>query len=436
MAIWVTPLLLLMIVLVTGYDRTRIGKLYMTKDVNKQPHTLPQHVQRAWNRVALNTLTSSALVGSLLVGKSDAKVDGYASGSIVVPSPSIRPQLYSVEYTNPPCLQPRSKIGEIGALKRLSNVDILLVGDHSSNVDKAFETVLLDRMVQSNPKPITLGIVDFINNDSDDNVQLALDEYIQSSDSIEACDERLYSTLKSSVSVELFNSYKPMLHYAKTHKFKLVPFGTPVSINKRVLVNGLGALSEEEKAKYVPDLNGFVESVKQPGFRRYTDNVIIESFATNNVDKTVTPEQHFSLRILQDEAIAAKAASYSAANSNQLLVLISPLDRVIFGYGIYARIKRYQQLYKAGKEEVDAKAVEKESLLSLVINPTATDSLSAINQLQLTLGYGKYLEESYVLSDFIWFSEYPMVKLLTRPKNPINAEGEKPEGEGSVLKAF
>jgi len=436
MATWMTPLLLLMIVLVSGYDRTRIGKLYMTKDVNKQPHTLPQHVLRAWNRVALNTLTSSALVGSLLVGKSDARVDGYASGNIVVPSPSMRPQLYSVEYTNPPCLQPRSKIGEIGALKRLSNVDILLVGDHSSDVDKAFETVLLDRMIQSNPKPITLGIVDFINNDSDDNVQSALDEYIQSSDSIEACDERLYNTLKSSVSVELFNSYKPMLHYAKSHKLKLVPFGTPVSINKRVLVNGLGALSEEEKAKYVPDLNGFVESVKQPGFRRYTDNVIIESFTTKNVDKNVTPEQHFSLRILQDEAIAAKAASYSAANSNQLLVLLSPLNRVIFGYGIYSRIKRYQQLYNAGKVEVDAKPVEKESLLSLVINPTATDSLSAINQLQLTLGYGKYLEESYVLSDFIWFSEYPMVKLLTRPKNPINAEGEKPEGEGSVLKAF
>ena len=30
----------------------------------------------------------------------------------------------------------------------------------------------------------------------------------------------------------------------------------------------------------------------------------------------------------------------------------------------------------------------------------------------------------------------PVVKLLTRPKNPISKEGDKPAGESSILKAF
>ena len=421
--------------MVTGYNRARMGSLSMQKESHSQPRSLSQHVQRAWSRPVAAVLSSSALAGSLFVGKSNAASSGYSSGSISVPPPSIRPQVYSVEYTDPPCLQPRSRIGESGALKRLSNVDILLIGDHNSDTDRKLETVLLDRVIKDNSKPITIGIVDFINNDNDDSVQSSLDEYIQSSDSVDAADEQLYSRLKLSVSVEIFNSYKPLLHYARLHKLRLLSFGTPISINKRVLSNGLGALSDEEKAIYVPDIDGFVEGVKKPGFRRYADNVIFDSYARKNVDKNITPEQYFSLRILQDEAMAAKAVSYSAAHKNQLLVLISPLDRVIFGYGIYDRIRRYQESNKVANDKTK-ETKEREKLLSLLLNPTAADSLSAIKQLQLSLGYGKFLDESYVLSDFIWFSDYPMVSLLTRPKNPINSEGEKPEGEGSILKAF
>jgi len=428
-------LLLIGVCVVTGYDRAIISVLYMQNDREKHPQSLPQHVQRVWNRRVAATLSSTALVSSLFVGKSNAAINGYSSGSIGVPTPSIRPQVYSVEYTNPPSLLPRSKVGEIGALKRFSDVNILLIGDHNSDVDRTFEVGLLNRMMKTSPKLITFGIIDFINNDNNDNVQASLDEYIQSSDSLDASDERLYNTLKSSISLEAFGSYKPLLHYAKLNKFRLVPFGTPSSIDKKVLGNGLGALSDEEKVIYVPDLDGFVQSVKKPGFQRYTDNVIIGSYANGNVDKNITPEQYFSLRILQDEAIAAKAVSYSAAHNDQLLVLISPSDRVVFGYGIYDRIRRYQELSTVGKDKAK-EPVARETLLSLLINPTAADSFSMINQLQLVLGYGKFLEESYVLSDFLWFSDYPMVKLLTRVKNPINGEGEKPEGEGSILKAF
>jgi len=39
-----------------------------------------------------------------------------------------RPLVYSVEMTDPPCLQPRSTKGEESALQRLAASDILLLG--------------------------------------------------------------------------------------------------------------------------------------------------------------------------------------------------------------------------------------------------------------------------------------------------------------------
>ena len=58
------------------------------------------------------------------------------------------------------------------------------------------------------------------------------------------------------------------------------------------------------------------------------------------------------------------------------------------------------------------------------------------SQLRLSLAYGKFLPEQRMLADFVWFSKEPPLKLLTRPKNPINKEGDKPPGESSVIGAF
>ena len=75
-------------------------------------------------------------------------------------------------------------------------------------------------------------------------------------------------------------------------------------------------------------------------------------------------------------------------------------------------------------------------VLSVLLNPTAQDSLSQTVQLQLCLAYGPFLKDQKPLADFLWFTDSPPVKILTRPKNAINAEGEKPAGESSSIGAF
>jgi hypothetical protein len=75
-------------------------------------------------------------------------------------------------------------------------------------------------------------------------------------------------------------------------------------------------------------------------------------------------------------------------------------------------------------------------IYSILLNPTAPDSFSLRAQLRLVLGYADELPNHRPLSDFIWYSDYPAVKLLTRMKNPIDREGDRPSGESSILGVF
>jgi len=58
---------------------------------------------------------------------------GYGITSTVtnaaVQSISSRPFLYSVEMTDPPCLQPRTAKGEESSLQKLSDSDLILFGN-------------------------------------------------------------------------------------------------------------------------------------------------------------------------------------------------------------------------------------------------------------------------------------------------------------------
>jgi len=60
--------------------------------------------------------------------------------SIRLPRPSKRNHLYSIEMTDPPSLLPRTRVGELSAIKRLANNDIIIFGDHiNSKQDRELE---------------------------------------------------------------------------------------------------------------------------------------------------------------------------------------------------------------------------------------------------------------------------------------------------------
>lgn len=56
---------------------------------------------------------------------------------------AVRPLVYSVEMTDPPCLQPRSTKGEESALQRLATSDVLLLGRYAEA--EGIDTLLCSR---------------------------------------------------------------------------------------------------------------------------------------------------------------------------------------------------------------------------------------------------------------------------------------------------
>jgi uncharacterized iron-regulated protein len=359
------------------------------------------------------------------------------------PPQSQRPLAYSVEFTDPPCLQPRSKVGEDGAIKRFADNDIVLLGEHhGSPEDHELQANLLSRMydeVIGNRKELVLGL-EMVQR-GNQAFQAALDTYINSK-KVGVSEEEADIALERDTDWNNnwkwdFAAYKPVLHVARNKGIRLVALNVGSAAMKRVLDDGLDGLTDGDRSTYVPDPQGFVESVKGTGFQRYTDNVILPSYdyhVRNGLlgDKP-SPEKFFASRILRDEAIASAAAKFVQENPASIMVVLAGEERVKFGYGIQERAKRALTTMRKSQSG-DSAAPAK--VLSVLLNPTAIDSLSLTMQLRLTLAYGKFLVDQRPLADFLWFSKSPAVKLLTRPKNPINREGEKPPGESSIIGAF
>ena len=180
------------------------------------------------------------------------------------------------------------------------------------------------------------------------------------------------------------------------------------------------------------------------GFKRYSDSVITSRFEQDNSSSSsrrfTSVENYFSYRILQQEytatLVARRFADADAANKELLVVLLAPESDIKFGLGVEERVKRSVNRVRAAAPSSNNNN-NNAKVYSVLLNPSAMDSLSDTAQLRLVLAYGPaLLRYQRPLADFLWYSEYPPVRLLTRTKNPIDREGDKPAGESSILGAF
>lgn len=194
-----------------------------------------------------------------------------------------------------------------------------------------------------------------------------------------------------------------------------------------------------DKLSRCPGSTGFLQSVLAEGFKRYSDSVITSRFEqeSSSSRRFTSVENYFSYRILQQEytatLVARRFADADAANKELMVVLLAPESDIKFGLGVEERVKRSVNRVRATAPSSNNNA----KVYSVLLNPSAVDSLSDTAQLRLVLAYGPtLLRYQRPLADFLWYSEYPPVRLLTRTKNPIDREGDKPAGESSILGAF
>jgi hypothetical protein len=338
-----------------------------------------------------------------------------------------RPRAYSIEFTSPPSMQPRTLKGESSLIQRLSRARVLLLGFNQYDTPAQsvkFTQSLLERIVTEAQK----------RGDKDAVVTLALDE------SIPAATRESFENMDA----------------VKKRGVRVVSVGVGAETVARVEKKGFEGLTDDDRAKYMPDPTDFVQSVANKGFKRYADASIVDDYNRDaqrlgkKAADMPSSEKYFAKEILQNEGIAAQLAKNVAGRPNDLTVLVTDDSRVRFGYGVKERTLKLLQVLEAGGGGEGAPAPPSgggsaaaitatgnpDRVLSVMIDPTAADSLSATAQLRLSLAYGQYLGDQRPLADFVWFSEAPPLKIIARPKNPINKEGDKPAGESSVIGAF
>ena len=430
------------------------------------------------------------------------------------PRKNNRELAYSVDDTDPPSMLPRTAAGEASAIAKLSTMQVVILGCHlytpttlslyprstaapnAQYSDVALACSLIVRLAKLKPG-LVLGL---------DNVaataasQQIIDRFMSSpkasaDEAVAALKDAglLYNSLTAAASpsaagparVADAEMLRALLDLARDQSLTVSPMALPPAVSKTLLLEGLDGI-KSGVGELLPDPTGFVDSVQGEGFSRYVNNVVSVEYGNalaaagtgTAAASVVSAERFLSNRILLDETLASKAVGTIRQQPlrDAPLVLVTDLSRVRFGYGIVERLKRLLLLPSTATSTPTTMVVASTlpAVASVMLNPTAEDSLSPSNQLRLSLGYGIFLPSSRPLTgrrlflflhqhlllafairspphsptvtthatphptctDFIWYTSSPPSRVLTRTKNAINKEGDRPDGESSVLGAF
>jgi len=236
-----------------------------------------------------------------------------------------------------------------------------------------------------------------------------LEEYLKKGDE----DSLLESVEKVGISKETMLYYIPVLRLARKKGLSLIALLPEVEDRKMVRKEGLQSLDIEKRADYVIDAEGFINLTQDPKFRLYTDKSMMIDFKP--VNKKDTPGDFFAERILVDEAIATSVAKWAISRPpDALVIIIQDIKNVRYMGGANGRIPR---IYKSFLP--DSK-VSEESVTSILINPSAKETLSQSRFLRLEIGTSpQNIQYQTKIADYLWFSTIPKVNLIPRMMNPL-----------------
>lgn len=356
---------------------------------------------------------------------------------------NIRSTAYEIVERNPPMMQPLTARGE-GRIQKLlaTQADALFLGHHpNSETDQALAAELLQKFAQARKGTISVGLEAV-----PQSLQPALDAFMRAPKSSTTEAERVLLKEAAAASAATaaaasgaegeteggaggggsggggggginMAAYLPVLRVAKSLQgFSVVALGVGASVVGRVREGGLESLSDAERSTFVGDANEFVESVTAPGFKFYSDKVIqgvYEKYmAEGALGPSVTPANFFAAQILTDEAMAKRSVEHMRGHPDDLMVVLSDIDRCTYGLGAPGRLER------VGGARLNRESFKVKTML---LNPTARDSLSPIKSLRLNIGVGaNQAKVTRPVGNYVWFSKSPPPNLLIRYLDPIS----------------
>lgn len=234
--------------------------------------------------------------------------------------------------------------------------------------------------------------------------QPSLDAYAQG----RASEEILLSDLaQAGVPEETTRLYEPLLRMAKSQGIELLALAPEAEDVKVTRTRGLQSVDPDRRAAYVVDPEGFVAVPNDPKYQLYADRSLFKDFEP--LDSKDAIGNFFAERILVHEAAATAMASYAMKHPESLVAMVAPTPDLRFLGGMNGRIPRVCKAMNANSKVTD------DAVTTILLNPTAEETLSRTRYLRLEIGTGPdTLPYQTKVADYLWFSSMPKVNMIPR----------------------
>lgn len=217
--------------------------------------------------------------------------------------------------------------------------------------------------------------------------------------------------VQKGVNKDTITQHLPLIQFAKTKALRLLAMAPEAEDITTARRKGLQYVDAERRTSYVADTQGFIDLSQDPRYRVYADRSLLKDFTPLNDQDSVG--FFFSERILVHETAAGVAAKYAVTRPDALVLVVAPTPDVRFLQGINGRIARICAFLNP-----DQNKVTEDAITTILLNPTAQETLSKSRYLRLEVGTGpETLDYQAKVADYLWFSSSPKVNLIPRLMN-------------------
>ena len=243
---------------------------------------------------------------------------------IVIPASSN----VNVSIQNRTCSREKFTTTRSKALKELAKANVVYLGEtHDRTQDRQLQLEIIQELQKRTPQ-IAIAMEMF-----QIPYQDAIDGYLAGNLSEQELIEQSEYEQRWGYSWE---SYAPILRFAKKKQLRVLALNTPSEITRQVAKEGLDSLTPQQR-KIIP-----------PTSEIRTDNDAYRQMLA----KTFAQHQHashgnssrfdrfFLAQVLWDETMAAEIAKFVKANHKHQVVVIAGQGHIIYGYGIPSRVAR------------------------------------------------------------------------------------------------
>lgn len=342
--------------------------------------------------------------------------------------------VYEVKSTEDVTLAPLSlseALGEIGD----RGVDTVFLGEHHhSYVDRITQARIVDALFRANGRrrPVAVGL---------EMVQMRFQPVLDAYVAREIDELALYSDTEWDARwVWPFEQYLPLFRVARNLSIPLLALSPDSELLARVRARGDLA----EAADLFPGGDFRRLDVPDPAFQAYVNANILRSYAAHVRARVLQGAPSFNAfydsRVVRDEAMAARADAYLAANPGGLLVSVLGIDHVKFpAFGVPGRLAR-RAAARADAAAADAARAAAAAtgtagplgapgraprpalcVKTVILNPTAVDAYNEDDgalMLDLPLGRARAPEP---IADYLWFSSH--VDVASKPRRASRRPG-------------